>query len=85
MGFPEDMAGSGFPLPACKLFAVMGWERVIAVKAPHRENRYIYKTDRDSILLRLSNSPGKSHCSPRHYRPLIYPAAYLIAGGPGHP
>jgi hypothetical protein len=26
MGFPEDMAGSGFPLPACKLFAVMGWE-----------------------------------------------------------
>jgi len=43
MGFPEVIAGSGFPFPACKLFAVMGWERVIGVKAPHRENRYIYK------------------------------------------
>jgi hypothetical protein len=69
MGFPEDMAGPWRSFPACAIVAVMGWEHVIPAKAPHRKNRYIYKTDRNSILPGPGNSPGKSHCSPRHYQP----------------
>jgi len=85
MGSPENMARSGFPSRPAISSPSWAGNRVIAVQAPHRKNRYIYKTDRDSILLGLSNSPGKSHCPPGHYRPLIYPAADLIAADLGHP
>jgi|HubBroStandDraft_6_1064221.scaffolds.fasta_scaffold2772965_1 hypothetical protein len=64
MGCPENMARSGFPSRPARSSPSWAGNRVIAVKAAHRKNRYIYKTDRDSILLGLSNSPGKSHRRP---------------------